>query len=354
MFSPGTHNVVRCEQDPSCHQPHHPAINEAIATIERELAEFGMLSAYDEDRGQGTLRYLQLSVERSSRTVQITLVVNAASLYSDSALLQFTDRLWTIYKSKPQKSSQHNEREGLQIHSIWINLNPSRRNNIVSYDKDAWNFVSGHGEDVIRGGSLIEAFPSGASFVLPPFVFRQANLDDFDRIVAQVCDAVPSGSRVCEWYAGVGVLGLSLVPAAEWVRCSDINPPFEAFEASRALLAESQRSRITYAVGAAGDRISDAIGANVAVVDPPRKGLDHELLNALCDRRIQSPCSGLEKLVYISCGFQALMRDADALLTAGWGVQELFHLTTIAKERKTESHLEKDDSLQSIGDPEGI
>ena len=35
------------------------------------------------------------------------------------------------------------------------------------------------------------AFASGASFVLPPFVFRQAHLEAFDQIIADVRAAVP-------------------------------------------------------------------------------------------------------------------------------------------------------------------
>ena len=46
-------------------------------------------------------------------------------------------------------------------------------------------------------------FASGAAFVLPPYVFRQANMDHFDDIVRQVRDAVAPGSRVnerfCQW-----------------------------------------------------------------------------------------------------------------------------------------------------------
>ena len=54
-----------------------------------KLAEFGELSAYDEQRQCGTLRYLQISVERSSGRVQLTLVANAAALSDDPALARF-------------------------------------------------------------------------------------------------------------------------------------------------------------------------------------------------------------------------------------------------------------------------
>jgi len=137
-----------------------------------------------------------------------------------------------------------------------------------------------------------------------------------------VCAAVPEGARVVEWYAGVGVLGLSLAPHVAWVRCSDVNPPHEAFEASRELLPPHLRPRISYAVGSAADRVGDARGADVAVVDPPRKGLDPQLLAALCAAPAGSgACAALRTLVYVSCGFPALTRDAEALLAAGWRVR---------------------------------
>ena len=133
---------------------------------------------------------------------------------------------------------------------------------------------------------------------------------------------MPEGARVVEWYAGVGVLGLSLAPHAAWVRCSDVNPPHEAFEASRELLPAHVQPRVSYAVGSAAERVSDARGADAAVVDPPRKGLDPPLLAALCAAPAGGgACAALRTLVYVSCGFPALTRDADALLAAGWRVR---------------------------------
>ena len=147
----------------------------------------------------------------------------------------------------------------------------------------------------------------------------------------------PPQARVVEWYAGVGVLGLSLAPDAEWVRCSDVHPPHAAFAASRLLLPPEHRDKVTYAVGAAGSRVDDANGADTALVDPPRKGLDATLLDALCEdpqaslthggdagdvRASANPCAGLATLIYVSCGFPALARDADALLASGWRVRD--------------------------------
>ena len=334
MFAPGSHDVIPCDQDASCHLPQHPMINMAVEALGHELSAFGALSAYDERAESGTLRYAQFSVERLTQRVQITLVVNAATLVEDPAIERFAKALWEahdrddridapIADGSPAAAEAPCGTPHLNLHSLWVNLNPTRTNNILSYEPGAWRLLHA----LADGGSIVERLNSGASFVLPPYVFRQANMEGFDAIVRQVRDAVPAGARVVEWYAGVGVLGLSLAPDVEWVRCSDVNPSLDAFEASRELLSPCMQERVTFAIGSAAEpeRIEDARGADCAVVDPPRKGLDAQLLAALCDgassTSADGPCSGIATLVYVSCGFPALARDAEALLEAGWRVR---------------------------------
>jgi tRNA/tmRNA/rRNA uracil-C5-methylase (TrmA/RlmC/RlmD family) len=76
----------------------------------------------------------------------------------------------------------------------------------------------------------------------------------------------------------------------------------------------------------------------VLVVDPPRKGLEEEVLAELCkafnpdqpyaesksflamDDDRTNWCNDVTTLVYVSCGFEALARDLDKLLSSpgGW------------------------------------
>ena len=51
--------------------------------------------------------------------------------------------------------------------------------------------------------------------------------------------------------------------------------------------------------------------AQLCIVDPPRKGLDHEVLTALGKR-------GPTRLIYVSCGFPAFKRDCLDLLRKKW------------------------------------
>jgi tRNA/tmRNA/rRNA uracil-C5-methylase (TrmA/RlmC/RlmD family) len=72
---------------------------------------------------------------------------------------------------------------------------------------------------------------------------------------------------------------------------------------------------------------------DVLVVDPPRKGLDAALMHMLTQQsdknsssssssssRGGSSLASVKRLVYLSCGFDALRADADVLLAAGWRV----------------------------------
>ena len=57
-------------------------------------------------------------------------------------------------------------------------------------------------------------------------------MDGFDILANDVARRVPEGSKVCELYAGVGLLGLTALAynsdnkgaGLKWLRCSDENP----------------------------------------------------------------------------------------------------------------------------------
>jgi tRNA/tmRNA/rRNA uracil-C5-methylase (TrmA/RlmC/RlmD family) len=397
LFARNSHSIVSL---PNC-VVHHPSINRAVELIQQAMRGGSGLSPYDEASTLGLLRYVQACVQRDTGRVQLTLVANARTREEETAVARFADLLWEAGGGEAS------------WHSIWLNLNTVPNNVILSHQPGAWKLLLG---DQL----LIERLSSGAPIALFPHTFRQPNLDGFDGVVRAVVRAVPPGARVVEWYAGVGVLGLALVSRANvrWCRCSDVSPR-AAFAASAGMLPAFLRKRVSYAVGAAAERLEDGAGADVAVVDPPRKGLDPHLLDALCDPLLlpsyglsdtvgeggamgegaaagsgaqqggtpgngwrdgtaatggageaalggidhqgyvasstpspdmkqaatgtdkpsigaqpspaslhpaeplprRSPCHGLRLLIYVSCGFDALRRDADRLLAAGWSIK---------------------------------
>jgi hypothetical protein len=126
------------------------------------------------------------------------------------------------------------------LHSIWLNQKPAESegqsaNVILRMDPSAWRHLYGKPHMEERIGQ--------ATVALNPQVFRQANLELFDSVVREVVSHLPPNAKVCELYAGVGVLGFNVLLArhkqVEFVRCSDSNPWLEDhFNASRAFLPE--------------------------------------------------------------------------------------------------------------------
>ncbi|HKK53021.1 MAG TPA: hypothetical protein VKA74_15590, partial [Myxococcota bacterium] len=80
----------------------------------------------------------------------------------------------------------------------------------------------------------------------------------------------------------------------------------------RGLAARPDRERARAAIlpGAAGERLDAIEKADVVLVDPPRRGLDAPLREALA----RTPPG---RLVYLACGLDALLADLEALQAPG-------------------------------------
>ena len=149
-------------------------------------------------------------------------------------------------------------------------------------------------------------------------------------------------SWVSSMYRYYHVAGLSLAASGRCrsVRFLEINPQCEApfRSAARRMATDAQ---LTFRAAAAGSAPDEFLaGTDVVVVDPPRKGLEPALLEALCGPPdVEDPASwsraqlhmrddgdaavAMEQtqqphtLIYLSCGFPALERDCAALLRIG-------------------------------------
>ncbi|CAB9505338.1 Uncharacterized RNA methyltransferase pc1998 [Seminavis robusta] len=367
LYRSKSHQVVAI---PQC-AVHHPSINRAMETLEQATAKAGIV-AYSSAKREGALRYVQFQVERTTGKVSMTLVWNAE----------------TIKQTQPALSRLVKELQRLDPdlwHSVWVNCNDSTGNNILARNPNRWHRITG--PEFLR-----EPLPVGDKgwLYFTPLTFRQGNLDGFDILANDVASLVPENAKVCELYAGVGLLGLSALAhqatndenGLYWLRCSDENPSnarcFERAvdslppdwvgrgnrhdrkkpqeeEITIAQLMERMQSgdavqaeppvgdKTSYMVASAAKALKSgqALGANVIIVDPPRKGLEFEVLDELCkpiDRHQDSVedvsmltipdemarwTNDARTLIYVSCGFEALARDAERLLTskAGWKLE---------------------------------
>lgn len=402
LFKPGSHNVVPCTES----KAHHPSINAALRTIEEARARIDLQgyiegSGYEADDNDSAgkhpncfLKYIILTLARESNRVQLAVVWNTEPNTHTAGETMLTKFLLALLgDSISEKSAEHAH---TLFHSVWVNYNPSSRYNnaITGRGEDAWKLLYGerYVQEMVR--TDMKCPPK---LLFPPFVFRQANICAFTNIIVNVRywikdlirqrgtgnvllktamphvvsqeqhkkrkfgevgagnqhhqqDKIP-GVKCVELYAGVGTIGLNCLDLLAELNCSDENPHnLACFEAARLrMLPESCRQRASYrSEGATTVAQSGGLrGFDLVIVDPPRKGLDEEVLNALLqfDTRVVESTStmaskaqkqqkqltdgadraaGTEedlqgvrnniRLIYVSCGFPAFKRDTARLI----------------------------------------
>jgi len=295
------------------------------------------------------LRYLQLTAVASSPSAALARPPHA----DPDALIQavlvwggepagaggaagpraLADRLWADHG--PGSSST-------LFHSISLNFQPHAGNAILGA---VWEAVAGAPDD--------EAWQvvGGVAVSTPPPAFCQANPAGFGRLLSDAGGLLgaslartagedtaspPSPITLADLFAGSGAVGLALaaaglegrgigggralLPPISAVRAVDVNaaggPALAAGAAALAARWDAPGTPpsfdfVTAPAGAAPAAWLD--GADAAVADPPRKGLDAGLLQALTS----TPPPSLRALCYVACHFPSLARDGDALLASG-------------------------------------
>ena len=281
MFQSGTHRVVPI---PDC-SVQHPLINRVASVVRAALVETGV-PIYAEAAHRGLARYLQVVVERASQRAQVVLVANAAT---PAPLERCLDLIHT--------------RLGDQLHSLWFNAQCERSNTILGTHFQRW----------CGPESVVERF-GGEAVHYPPGAFGQSNLEIAGRIIEHVRSRVPADARVSEFYAGVGAIGLSLLPQLGSILVNEASPQsLHGLALGLAALPPAERDKVSVLPGPAGDAAHAVAGADVVIADPPRKGLDR----ALVERLAAEPPA---RFIYVSCGLDSFLADA-ALLTAGGGLR---------------------------------
>jgi tRNA/tmRNA/rRNA uracil-C5-methylase (TrmA/RlmC/RlmD family) len=278
IFQSGTHDLVDI---PRC-RVHHPLVNR-VAAAAREAARATGTRPYAERAHAGALRALQVVVERASATAQVVLVGNAR----EPAPLEPLARALA-------------EALGGALHSLWWNGQPERSNAILGPHWRRW-----------QGAEAVRESIGGVDVFYPPGAFGQSNLDLAERLATRVRAAVPEGERVAELYAGCGPIGLGLLArAAQVVFVESAPEALRGLALGVAARPACERARARIVAAEAGGALEALASAEVVIVDPPRKGLDPALLDALCG-------APPRLLVYVSCDLDSFEAQARRLLAGG-------------------------------------
>ncbi len=155
----------------------------------------------------------------------------------------------------------------------------------------------------------------GLTFEIAPQAFYQINPAQAERLYEKAveCAVQSPDDTILDLYCGAGTISLCLAQKAGHVIGAEIVP--EAIENARANAARNGVTNAEFLCADAGDAAKTFAEAGIhpdcIVVDPPRKGLSEEALNAVAD---MEP----ERIVYVSCDPGTLARDLKLLSSRGY------------------------------------
>lgn len=155
----------------------------------------------------------------------------------------------------------------------------------------------------------------GFEFEIAPQAFYQVNPPQAERLYRRAVElALPEpGGTVLELYCGAGTISLALAARAKRVIGAEIVP--EAVENARANAQRNGVKNVEFICADAAEAAARFAGEggrpDVIVVDPPRKGMSAEALDAVASMQP-------ERIVYVSCDPATLARDIARLRPHGY------------------------------------
>jgi 23S rRNA (uracil1939-C5)-methyltransferase len=155
------------------------------------------------------------------------------------------------------------------------------------------------------------------TFRLSPRSFYQVNHHQAQRLYQAAIEAagITKNDTVLDLYCGVGTITLAMSAAAGQVIGVEVIP--QAVEDARENAKRNGVENVRFLCGDAGQAAleleKEGVKADVVIVDPPRKGLSADCIEAL--HRFAP-----RQIVYVSCDPATLARDVALLKQRGYRV----------------------------------
>lgn len=268
----------------------HTEIDEAILTVRDILRKYN-IEPYDETNHVGDIRHI--IVRRGHFTDEMMIVLVTRSF----ELPHLQEIVAEIQQEIPE------------VVSIVQNINVEKTNVILG--KQAMVLF---GQDYYTD-ELMEH-----TFKISHQSFYQVNSEQTEKLYSTAVEyADLTGEEVVvDAYSGIGTMTLSLAEKAKQVYGVEIVP--QAIENAKTNAKDNDIENVTFEVADAGDWLVDKANAglevDVVVVDPPRKGLAKEFIDAVLEIKP-------ERMVYVSCNPNTLARDLKLLNEGGYTIEKV-------------------------------
>ncbi len=280
FYRAGTHDIVenkRCLILPE----QADWVKEAVLDYMNQFR----VSPYDEQTNKGLVRHIFVRRGAVSQQILVCLVVNGRAIPRQKELI-----------SRLQKI-------------------PGFTTLVLSVNEKPGNTILGEEFITLYGPGFIEDTLCGLTFRLSPRSFYQVNHHQAQRLYeAAITQAgITKDDTVLDLYCGVGTITLAMAKAARKVIGVEVIP--QAVQDAKENALRNGIKNAEFFCGDAGEAAlaleKQGIRADVAVVDPPRKGLNADTIEALSR---MAP----RRIVYVSCDPATLGRDVALLKERGY------------------------------------
>lgn len=280
FFKAGTHTVIenkRCLILPE----QTDAVKDAVI----DYVNQNKISVYDEVAHSGLLRHIYVRRGVVSGQILVCLACNGEKPPNYQKLVEKLKKI-----------------QGFTTLVLSVN---TKKGNAVLGDK----FIT------LYGPGYIEDTLCGLNFRLSPRSFYQVNHHQAQRLYAAAIELadITKDDLVLDLYCGVGTITLAMAKSAGKVIGVEVIP--QAVEDARDNARRNGIDNAEFFCGDAGQAAleleKNGIIPDVVVVDPPRKGLNADTIEAL--HRF-SP----RRIVYVSCDPATLARDVGLLKEKGY------------------------------------
>lgn len=259
--------------------PIQPNIINDITETFKKLAQELDFRVYDEKTKKGYLRHLVFRYSQKENNLTLTIVVNSNSV--DDKLIILADQLKEKFE---------------QIIGICVNFNTTKSNLILT---DSYKTILGKDYIIeelldkkykVSVGSFFQVNPKSAEIILS---LVKDNIKDFSK-----------KPKILDVYCGTGTFSICL---------SDVSEEILAIENSESSINDFKENiklnncdNIRLVCDDAKEGLKNLSEQfDFAIIDPPRKGCDKEVLTKLSKI--------VKNIIYVSCNPSTLARDAKIL-----------------------------------------
>lgn len=284
FFSGKTHRVIpvrHCRIQPDCADAIRGAV---LAWMEQYH-----IRAYDEQTHTGYIRHIYIRFGAESRQILVCIVANCAQL--------------------PKKK---------QLVAALLAAEPGITTIVFSPNTKKGNTVLGTEFHPLYGDGTITDTLCGLQFRLSAPAFYQVNHAQAERLYEKAVQlaGLTGNETVLDLYCGTGTITLCLARHAKKAIGVEIVP--QAIEDAKFNAAQNGMENAEFFcmdAGQAAKMLADRrTRPDVIVVDPPRKGVSADVIEAISAMAPQ-------RVVYVSCDPATLARDLKLLTAVGYTLQ---------------------------------